>query len=849
MIYKMKPGFSFFLACILSLQVYAQPNTKEDQVIDYAEQEEYEVAEISVTGVKYLDQNVLAQLSGISVGDVISVPGDEITKAVKKYWEQGLFSDVKIRATRFEGDKVYLDIYLQERSRLNSINFKGIKSSEEKDLEEKVDLKRGSQVTQNILNNTKNIIQKHFVEKGFLDTEVNITQQYDSVYMNTVNLIVEVDKKDKVRVNDIVFENNDVFNDWQLRRAMKEIKRNKWYLFYKPSRFTKENLKTDKKKIIEKYHELGYRDVEITEDTVYRHDEKTVNIEMTISEGEQYYFGDFNWVGNTKYPAEYLEANLQIQPGDPYDPSLLEKRLYVDEDAVSNLYLNNGYLFFNISPVETEIKKDSVMLEMRIFEGEQATLDEVKIAGNTKTNEHVIRRELRTRPGELFRKNNITRSIRELANLGHFDPEKLDVKPQPDPATETVDLEYLVTEKANDQLEISGGWGAGMLVGTIGLRFNNFSARNIFNKEAWRPLPTGDGQTLSLRAQTSGKIYQSYNFSFVEPWLGGKKPNSFNVSVYHSKYTGVSSYYNRYNPYGYGYGIDQDEADKRFLKNTGMSIGLGRRLSWPDDYFTLYHELSMQQYNLKEWGGFLIENGKANHLNLKTQFGRNSVDQLIYPRTGSEFSLGLQITPPYSLVNDKNYSDPSMTDAEKYKWIEYHKWTFKGVWYKTLVENLVLATKTRFGWLAHYNDDLGPSPFEGFDLGGDGMYGYSWYGRDVIALRGYDDGTLTPIVNGNKSGNVFTKYSLELRYPAVLKPQATIYFLGFLEAGNCWYEFDDFNPFNVKRSAGVGLRAFLPMFGLLGIDWGYGFDTVYDSFGNPKPMDKSQFHFVIGQNF
>jgi outer membrane protein insertion porin family len=511
----------------------------------------------------------------------------------------------------------------------------------------------------------------------------------------------------------------------------------------------------------------------------------------------------------------------------------------VDEDAVSSLYLDNGYLFFSVDPVEINVENDSIDFEMRIYEGKQATINNIIITGNTKTNEHVIRREIRTKPGELFSKSDIIRTVRELAQLGHFDPEKIEPVPIPNPADGTVDIEYKLVERANDQLEISGGWGAGMLVGTIGLRFSNFSARNVFSPRAWRPVPSGDGQTLSLRAQSNGKYYQSYNMTFIEPWFGGKKPNSLSLSFFHSKMD--NSYY-------------LWDAGTSSMKINGASIGLGRRLRWPDDFFTLYNEISFQQYILDNWTGyFQFSDGASNNVSFTTTLARKSLDQLIYPRRGSDFSLSLQLTPPYSLLSNKDYSN--MSPSEKYRWIEYHKWLFKADWYTTLAGNLVLATRAHFGYLGHYNNNLGPSPFEAFDVGGDGMSGYNIYGYDIIALRGYSNGSLTPRVDrdgnvltngtGTKSGNVYERLYLELRYPITLNPSATVFVLGFIEGGNCWYSIDQFNPFLIKRSAGFGLRAFLPMFGLLGIDWGYGFDDVP---GFPD-ANHSQFHFTIGQQF
>lgn len=798
-------------------------------VMDYSNPREYEIADISVSGVEFLQPQVLISISGLRVGERIKVPGDDITKAIDKFWDQGLFADAKISARKIENGKIYLDIYLKEQPRLSRLVVDGLKKGETQDLMEKLNVRTGSQVTRDLLNNTERLIKEHFIEKGFFNTTVDIRQEQDTLRANSVRLYITVHKNKRIKIDDIVFEGNQVYEDKRLRRVMKNTKKVNLNIF-KASKFIRDEYREDKNSLIEFYNENGYRDAKILGDSlVYMEEEERLLLKIFIVEGDKYYFRDIKWVGNTIYPSALLGSVLGISKGDVFDQSLLDKRLEMDEDAVSSLYLDNGYLFFDVEPVEIRVENDSIDFEMRISEGKQATINNIIISGNTKTNEHVIRREIRTKPGELFSKSDIIRTVRELAQLGHFDPEKIEPLPYPNPADGTVDIEYKLVERANDQLEISGGWGAGMLVGTIGLRFSNFSAREIFNPRAWRPIPFGDGQTLSLRAQSNGKYYQSYNMTFIEPWFGGKKPNSLAVSFFHSMMN------NSYTIW---------DAGTSNMKITGASVGLGRRLRWPDDFFTLYNEISFQQYKLDNWTGyFQFSDGSSNNISFKTTIARKSVDQLIYPRRGSDFSLSLQITPPYSLLNGKDYTNISA--SEKYRWIEYHKWLFKADWYTTLAGNLVLATRAHFGYLGHFNPDLGPSPFEGFDVGGDGMSGYNLYGYDIIALRGYENGSLTPRVNGLKSGNVYTRLFLELRYPITLNPSATVFVLGFLEGGNAWYSIDQFNPFLVKRSAGIGLRAFLPMFGLLGIDWGYGFDEVP---GFPD-ANRSQFHFTIGQQF
>jgi outer membrane protein insertion porin family len=808
-------------------------------VIDYSNPREYEIADISVSGVEFLQPQVLISISGLKVGDRIKVPGDAITKALDKFWDQGLFADAKITARKIEDGKIYLDIYLKEQPRLSRLVVDGLKKGETQDLMEKLNVRTGSQVTRDLINNTERLIKDHFIEKGFFNTTVETRQEQDTARANSVKLYITVHKNQRIKIDDIIFEGNQVYDDQRLRRVLKKTKKVNMNIF-KASKFIRNDYKEDKQKLIEFYNENGYRDAKILGDSLIMLTEhERLLLKVFLVEGNKYYFRNIKWVGNTIYPSALLNAVLGIEKGDVFDQSLLSKRLEVDEDAVSSLYLDNGYLFFSVDPVEVNIENDSIDFEMRIYEGKQATINNIIISGNTKTNEHVVRREIRTKPGELFSKSDIIRTVRELAQLGHFDPEKIEPVPIPNPADGTVDIEYKLVERANDQLEISGGWGAGMLVGTIGLRFSNFSAREVFNPRAWRPVPSGDGQTLSLRAQSNGKYYQSYNMTFIEPWFGGKKPNSLSFSFFHSKMD--NSYY-------------LWDAGTSSMKITGASIGLGRRLRWPDDFFTLYNEISFQQYNLDNWTGyFQFSDGASNNISFNTTIARKSLDQLIYPRRGSDFSLSLKLTPPYSLFNNKDYANISPSD--KYRWIEYHKWLFKADWYTTLAGNLVLATRAHFGYLGHYNKDLGPSPFEAFDVGGDGMSGYNIYGYDIIALRGYDNGSLTPRVDkdgnvtttgaGTKSGNVYERLFLELRYPITLNPSATVFVLGFLEGGNAWYSIDQFNPFLVKRSAGFGLRAFLPMFGLLGIDWGYGFDDVP---GFPD-ANHSQFHFTIGQQF
>jgi outer membrane protein insertion porin family len=871
----------FIVLLFISFKLFAQ-EAENDSInfsIYYSSPKEYTIAGLDVQGIRYLDTQVLLQISGLSVGDKITVPGDAITNSVKKLWNHGLFSDIKISAEKISGDNIWLRIDLQERPRLAEVNFFGVTKSEKDDINKKVLLLKGSQVTDNQVNTAQRMIKNIFLDKGFLNTDVKIVQRDDTTQNNSVILDIRVDKKEKVKVSEIVFHGNEQLKHGALEKSMKKTKAKKIKNFFHSKKFLNEKYVEDKTNLIKKYNEKGYRDATVLKDSITKLNNNRVRLDIWVDEGHKYFFRNIKWVGNTIYPSEYLSARLGIKKGDVFDQKQLDKRTKDDEDAVSSDYLDHGYLFFNLTPMETHVENDSIDFEMRISEGRQATIDRIIISGNTKTNEHVARRELRTLPGDLFDKSAIIRTVRELSQLGHFDPEAISPDVRPHPENGTVDIEYKLTEKANDQIELSGGWGANMFVGTLGLKFSNFSVRNIFNKEAWRPLPTGDGQSLSLHYQTSGKFYKNYSFSFTEPWFGGKKPNSFTISFSHSRvnysasrlynsmynnygYGGYGGYgYGGYSPYGYGYSpygyggygygttsaSETNEPDQIQI-TSAIAVGYGYRLKWPDDFFTLYHELSYQHYKLQNMAGYYYflndgtsqGNGGFNNFSLKTAFGRNSIDNPLYTRRGSNFTLTLQLTPPYSLLNGVDYSKVGL--QERYKWIEYHKWLFKGDWFAPVTrnQNLVVHTKFEYGFLGHYNK-YRQSPFEGFRVGGSGMSGYNLYGSDIVALRGYKDYSLS----SSSGSNIYNKLTMEMRYPVILKPSSTIYVLSFLEAGNAWDKFNDFNPFKLHRSAGVGVRIFLPMFGLMGIDWGYGFDPV------PGQSDAagSQFHFVIGQQF
>ncbi len=809
---------TFFLLITLNAQIN----------IDYENPQEYEIAGIQTRGIRYLDNTALIQVSGLSVGDKIQIPGDNITNALKKLWDQKMFSDVEINVLRIENDKIWLEFYLEERPRLSEVKYFGIKNSDQEELNEKLDLIRGRQITENTLIVSKNIITDYYAEKGFSKTKVRIFKKQDTTYQNAVILNIYIDKLKKTRVENFTIDDNTVFNDRKLKWfKIKNTKEKRVYGLFKPSKYIKDKFEEDKEKIIAEYNKKGYRDANIIVDSVYPSGKFNVNIYLKIEEGKQYFFRDIKWIGNSKYETAELAKKLQIKKGDVYNREKLDNRLSVDQDAVGNLYMDNGYLFFNVNIIEKKIENDSVDIELRIYEGPIAKINEIIIKGNDRTNDNVIRRELYTVPGELFSKSDIIRSIRELATLGHFDPERIVPTPLPNPSNGTVDIEYSLVERGNDRVEISGGWGAGTLVGRLGLSFNNFSIQNIFDKKAWRPLPTGDGQKFSISAQTNGAAYQYYSISFQEPWLGGKKPNSLSVSLYYNRQTNIS-YYNP-NP-----------ESLQTAEVVGISVGFGRRLKWPDNYFTLYNSLGYQNYYLNDWVSYIrgVSEGKYNSITFNTVFGRNSIDNPLYSRRGSEFSLGLELTPPFSLFNNKDYSNLDVQD--KYKWLEYHKWNFSARWFTPIWDDLVFHTKTEFGILGFYNKKIGYSPIGGYSLGGSGMAYYS-YGVDIIGLRGYSDGDLTPV----EGANIYTKYTMELRYPVVLSESATIFALTFAEAGNAWNNTQTFNPFIVKKSAGIGVRIFLPMLGQLGFDWGYGFDSQ----NNETQPHGGEFHFTMGQQF
>ena len=838
----------------------------------------YEIADIQVEGVKNYEDYVLIGLSGLSVGQTISVPGDEITSAIKRYWRHGLFSNVKITAEKIEGNKVWLKINLTQRPRISEIRYNGVKKSERQDLEARLGLVKGSQITPNLVDRAKTLIKRYFDDKGFKNAEIIISQKDDVANDNQVIVDVNIDKKEKVKVHEITIVGNKAIKTSKLKRVMKKTnEKGKLKNLFRTKKFINEKYEEDKQLIIDKYNELGYRDAVIVKDSVSPFDDKTVNVYIEIDEGDKYYLRNVTWVGNTLYPSEQLNYLLRMKKGDVYNQKLLNERLSSDEDAIGNLYYNNGYLFYNLDPVEINIDGDSIDLEMRIYEGRQATINKIKINGNDRLYENVVRRELRTRPGQLFSREDLMRSMREIQQMGHFDPENITPNIQPDPMNGTVDIAYDLVSKANDQVEFSAGWGQTGVIGKLSLKFTNFSLANLLHPgDNYRGiLPQGDGQTLTISGQTNARYYQSYSVSFFDPWFGGKRPNSFSVSAFYSRQTDISDryynsaymnnyynsmYYGGYGAYNYGNTNSYEnyyDPDKS-IQMWGLSVGWGKRLKWPDDYFTLSAELSFQRYILKDWQYFPVTNGKCNNISLNLTLARRSIDNPLYPRQGSEFSLSAQITPPYSLFDGKDYksyyynpdNSNGITQENKnklYNWVEYHKWKFKAKTYTALMDYtknpkaLVLMSRVEFGILGHYNK-YKKSPFETFDVGGDGMTGYSSYATESIALRGYENSSLTPY---RQEGYAYTRLGIELRYPLMLETSTNIYVLGFLEAGNAWNNIKDVNPFDLKRSAGVGVRIFLPMIGMMGIDWAYGFDKVFNS----KQYGGSHFHFVLGQEF
>lgn len=890
-----------FLILFLSLNFLIGELTAQDTVtIDYEQPKEMEIGGIRVEGAGGISEQLIISRSGLFVGAQITVPGEEISEAIRKLWQTGLFSDVKIYIEReYEGDLVFLRIKVKERPRLAKYQILGVKKSAQDDINERIKISRGSPVTEYEKSRITNTITKYYSEKGYRNAKIDLIEKADTAQANAVILIIDIERGQKVRIASIDFEGNKAVNDRKLRSVMKETKEKTQFnltpknifrageqdeevkgmgffeilgnisfnnvmnylddkitlQIFSSSKFLENEFEDDKNAIIDYYNSQGYRNAVIIADSVYDIDEANIGIKIRVNEDQKYYFRKIVFEGNTKYSDELLGQVINIKKGDVYNTQRLEQKLFFDPNGtdVSSLYMDDGFLFFQVTPEEVAVVGDSIDVLISIYEGARATIDEVLISGNTKTNENVIRRELRTLPGEKFSRSDLIRSQREIAALGYFDPEQIGINPIPSPEDGTVDIEYSVVEKPSDQVELSAGWGGplGGIYGSAGIVFNNFSLRNAVDPSTWHQgFPAGDGQSISFRLQSRGKYLQNYTFSFSEPWLGGKKPISLSTSLN----------YTLYNP---SY-VDKDDPDVKFLITRGGTVSLGKRLKWPDNYFQGNLSLTYQNYFLRNFDEFLIKNGYANNLSLKGTVARMSAgNNPHFPTYGSNVTLSLQMTPPYSLLSD----DIDLEGKNRYKWIEFHKWRFNAEWFTALtgqgreepgIKKLVLKTAANFGFLGYYNQELGISPFERFRVGGDGLSGgFTLYGYDIISLRGTENtffpvGTPSQLTSGSgsdayKNAPIFNKFSVELRYPFSLNPSSTIYALAFLEGGNSYYNFDNYNPFNLKKSAGLGLRLYLPMFGLLGFDYGILLDNESlsgKSFG--EIMSNGAFHFKLG---
>ena len=849
---------------MMAAPMWAQQSGK-NVVVDYNSPKKYIVGGVSVEGREHVSEQQILQIAGLQEGMEVTVPSDDLSSIVKRLWLQRMFEDVTLAIDSIapSRDTAFFKISVIERPRVSRWTFSGVKSGEEKELRERLNFRRGSEFSEYVAKTATDIIKRYYKEKGFLNVAVDVNTKRDTMVRSAIRVQFAVDRGEKVKIKTITFKGADHVKESKMVRSMKKTRDGRLMNFFSSKKFNETEYINDKKALISVFNEAGYRDARIVKDTMYYVEPGRLQIDFEIDEGKQYYFRDITWTGNSVFTSQGLNEILMINKGDVYDVVTMEKRLYgggkETEGNVSTLYRDNGYLFFNVQPVELNIEGDSVDVEIRVVEGKPATLNNIIINGNDLTNERVIRRQLFTRPGDLFTQTAFERSIREIASMGQFDPEAI-TDPNTgysiiqDPMNSTVDLVYNVTEKPSSQLELSGGWGGNTFVATVGVSFNNFSTRRFFDKTAWRPVPLGDAQNLSIRFQTNGTYYTSLSASFSEPWLFGKKPTSLSMSLYYTRQTMSNLYFNILN-------------NEQYMEVYGFAAGLGNRLKWPDNYFVLYNQLSWQTYKLQDWPyNFLFDTGLSHNLSYTLSLSRNSTDQQIYPRMGSDFSFALQFTPPYSLLRKKDYgrldadgnptrvSDPReidynfQTSQDRYRWIEYHKWTFKGALYTKLVGDLVLMARAQFGYLGYYNRKWGYSPFEGFRVGGDGMSGYDTYGSEIVSLRGYENYSLTPLADSDYStgnyysGNVYDKFTVELRYPLILQPQSTIYALLFLEGGNAWADIRKGNPFQIRRAPGGGVRVLLPMIGLLGVDWGYGFDN-HDGNGG------SQFHFVIGQQF
>ena len=834
-------SLSWSLSAQETAQAEASDTTKVERYFDENapmfqtqgnKQLKYYIRKVNVRGLEHLDPDLVKASAGLVDGDSILLPSNFISNVISRLWSQRYFADVKVGA-EIEGDSLDLEVFLKERPRVFNWEFEGISTGKKKDIMEKLQLRRNSELSDYVLDKNVKLIKEYWKEKGFRNARVTYRIEQDTVRTQYANVIFEIDHGERVKIGKINFDGNEVFEDKRLRRTFKKTHQ-KSINFFKGTRLKDKEYEEDKELLIDFYNSKGYRNAHILQDSIYEYEPNRLAIDLKLSEGNKYYIRDISWVGNSVYSTEQLQNMFAVKKGDTYDKKSMHKRLGIGKEenpedmSIKSLYQNSGYLMSQIEPAETIIGADSIDLELKIFEGKQFTINEVGITGNVRVADEGIRRELYTRPGELYDRSMLMQTIRMLGSMGHFNPEAImpDIKPV---SNELVDVNWPLEEQASDQFNIAGGWGSGTFVGSVGITFNNLSIKNAFKKGAWRPYPMGQNQRLSINAQTNGTYYKAFSFSFTDPWLGGKKPNSFTVSAH------ISEQNNAYYVW---------QTSTMHFRTYGLAVGLGKRLNWPDPYFTFYGEASYERYDLKNWSSFIMTNGAANMFSLKFVLSRNSVDQPIYPRRGSDISFSLQLTPPYSAWDGKDYADSNMSDEERYKWIEFHKWQLKGQWFQALTSNqkLVLMLKAEMGYLGHYNKHK-TSPFQRFEVGGDGMSGYNIYGIDIIAMRGYEDGALDPV---NEYYSVaYNKYTAELRYPVILKPSSQIYVLGFLEGGNAFSSWKSFAPFKIKRSAGLGVRLYLPVVGMLGIDWGYGFDPPAGS----TSKSGSQFHFVMGQQF